>query len=128
MDPHFKENIILMAEVIVPDLKGNPSLTYAFIKNFKKIFTGLDEQPAKKIQLLSRVINYLSYLYYFKSFNRLSYAKREQFVARLFDFPVGKIVGGITGMRSLILIAYYGLDEVWESIHYDGPLTAVSNG
>ncbi len=122
MDPHFKENIILLAEVIVPQIYKKESLQYSFIKYFKQIFSGLEENSSKKIGLLVRVINILSYFYYLTSFNRLSYKKRKKFVKALFNFPVGTIVAGITGLRSLILISYYGIDQIWEEIDYEGPL------
>ncbi len=118
MDPHFKDNIILMAEVIVPELHRKKSLQYAFIKNFKQIFTGLEEDSSKKIKLLVRVIEKLSYIYHFTGFKHLDYQKRQRFIEQLFNFPFGKITGGMTGIRSLILISYYGIDEIWNDIHY----------
>ncbi len=122
MDPKFKQNIILFAEVIVPDLYKNTSLEYAFIKNFKELFQGLEEDSASKIKLLVQLIGMMSYVYNFKSFDKLSYTKRKKFIDKLYLFPVGKIVAGLTGLRSLVLISYYGIDEVWPTINYDGPI------
>ncbi|NOQ91164.1 MAG: hypothetical protein GQ552_00445 [Flavobacteriaceae bacterium] len=124
MDPNFKENIILFSEVIVPELKQNTSLEYAFIKNFKVLFQGLEPDSASKIKLLTKVIENLSFIYNFKSFENLSYEKRVKYIDKLFQFPIGKIVAGLTGLRSLVLISYYGIDQVWPTIHYDGPVNA----
>lgn len=122
MNPKFKQNIILFAEVIVPSLHQNASLEYAFIKNFKQLFQGLEEDSATKIKLLVQFIDIMSYVYNFKSFNDLSYDKRQKFIDKLNQFPIGKIVAGLTGLRSLVLISYYGIDEVWPTINYDGPI------
>ncbi|MCK5679081.1 MAG: hypothetical protein KAH72_11485 [Flavobacteriaceae bacterium] len=122
MDPKFKQNIILFAEVIVPDLRQKTSLEYSFIKNFKKLFLGLEKDSASKIKLLVRLVETLSLVYNLKSFEKLSYNKRQKFIDKLYQFPIGKIVAGLTGLRSLVLISYYGIDEVWPTIKYDGPI------
>ncbi len=122
MDPNLKENILLFAEVIVPDLRHKTSLEYSFIKNFKQLFLGLEPDSASKIKLLVNVIDYLSIAYNFKSFEQLSFENRKKYIDKLFHFPVGKLVGGLTGLRSLVLISYYGIDEVWTTINYDGPI------
>ena len=122
MDPKFKQNIILFAEVIVPNLHKNTSLEYAFIKNFKELFQGLEEDSTTKIKLLVNVIDKLSFVYNFTSFENLSFEKRKNFINKLFHFPIGKVIAGLTGLRSLVLISYYGIDEVWPMINYDGPI------
>ena len=122
MDPKFKQNIILFAEVIVPDLHQNTSLEYSFIKNFKELFLGLEKDSASKIKLLVKLVEILSLVYNLKSFEKLSYHKRQKFINKLYQFPIGKIIAGLTGLRSLILISYYGIDEVWSTINYDGPI------
>ncbi len=122
MDPKFKQNIILFAEVIVPDLHQNTSLEYAFIKNFKQLFQGLEEDSASKLKLLVSVIDKLSFLYNFTSFEDLTFENRKKYIDKLFQFPIGTIVAGLTGLRSLVLISYYGIEEVWPTINYDGPI------
>jgi len=37
---------------------------------------------------------------------------------------VGIVVGGLTGLRSIVMISYYGIEEVWSTINYDGPVNA----
>ncbi len=122
MDPKFKQNVLLIAEVMVPDLHQNASLEYSFIKNFKQLFQGLEKDSADKIKLLTTLIKTMSFVYNFRSFEKLSYKKRKEFIDKLYQFPIGKIVAGLTGLRSLILISYYGIDEVWPIINYDGPI------
>ena len=124
MDPNFKGNILLFAEVIVPELKKNTTLEYAFIKNFKQLFLGLESESASKIKLLVSVIDKLSFVYNFTAFENLSFEKRKIFIDKLFHFPVGKVVAGLTGLRSLVLISFYGIEDVWPTISYEGPINA----
>ncbi len=124
MNPIFKQNIIFFAEVIIPDLRNNTSIEYAFIKNFKQLINGLEPESESKIKLLVKVIDKLSLVYNFQSFEKLSYKKRKKYIDRLFNFPMGKIVGGLTGLRSIVLISYYGIEDVWPSINYHGPVNA----
>lgn len=124
MNPKFKQTIILFTKVIIPDLRNNTSLEYAFIKNFKQMISGLEPESADKIKLLVKVIDKLSLVYNFKTFEQLTYKQRTRYIDRLFDFPIGKIVGGLTGLRSIVMISYYGIEDVWKSIRYDGPVNA----
>ena len=124
MNPKYKQTIVLFAEVIIPDLQNNTSMEYAFIKNFKQIINGLEPESAGKIKLLVKVIDKLSVVYNFKTFEHLTYKQRTRYIDRLFNFPVGIVVGGLTGLRSIVMISYYGIDDVWKSIHYDGPVNA----
>ena len=122
MEPHFKQNIILIAEVIVPELHDNDALKYTFIKNFKQVYQDLENDSATKIKLLVKLIEYLSFIYNFNSFENLNYIKRKKYINKLFHFPIGKIVAGLTGLRSLIFISYYSIDNIWPTINYDGPI------
>lgn len=124
MNSKFKQTIILFTEVIIPDLRNNTSIKYAFIKNFKQLISGLEPDSESKIKLLVMVIDKLSLVYNFQSFEKLSYKQRKKYIDRLFNFPIGKIIGGLTGLRSIVMISYYGIDDVWKSIHYDGPVNA----
>ncbi|MCD6544987.1 MAG: hypothetical protein J7K34_10825 [Flavobacteriaceae bacterium] len=124
MNPKYKQTIVLFAEVIIPDLQNNTSMEYAFIKNFKQIINGLEPESAGKIKLLVKVIDKLSVVYNFKTFEKLTYKQRTRYIDRLFNFPMGIVVGGLTGLRSIVMISYYGIDDVWKSIHYDGPINA----
>ncbi|MCF6213824.1 MAG: hypothetical protein L3J45_07355 [Flavobacteriaceae bacterium] len=117
-DTKFKHSVILFAEVIVPDLRHKKDLNEAFFINFNKIISNLEYNASSKIKLLIEVITLLSLVYNFKSFDKLSYPKRKIFIDGLFQFPIGKIVAGLTGLRSLTLISYYGLEQIWPQINY----------
>lgn len=116
-DSKFKNNVLLFAEVIVPDFKQKPELKEPFFKNFNQLLNQLEYQGGSKIRLLVSVIELLSFVYNFKAFHKLTYQKRKLFIDKLFQFPVGKIVAGLTGLRSLVLISYYGLEDVVSKIN-----------
>lgn len=114
--------VFLFAEVIIPDLKQNALLKDDFIFNFEKMFFGFDARTQSKLKLFISVISILSLFYNVQSFEKLSYSKRQNFIEQLFDFPIGKIVSALTGLRTLCFIAFYSIKEVWTSINYDGPI------
>lgn len=113
----FKNTVLLFAEVIVPDFKQKPELSDALFKNFNETISNLEYHSGSKIKLLVGVITILSFVYYLKAFHKLTYQKRKLFVDKLFQFPIGKIVAGLTGLRSLVLISYYGLEPVYAQIN-----------
>ena len=116
-DKIFKNNVLLFAEVIIPDLQDNKLIQEALFKNFSQLLNQLEYQADSKVKMLVKVIEFLSIVYHFKAFNKLTYSKRKVFINRLFQLPVAKIVAGLTGLRSLVLISYYGLEEVVSKIN-----------
>ncbi|MCH7512527.1 MAG: hypothetical protein IH947_01070 [Bacteroidetes bacterium] len=118
----FKRNTLLVAGVIVPDLRDNEALSEAFWENFVKLLSGLPPESVGKLQLLIKVVSLLSWIYNLKPFTALNARVRQMYIDRLFSLPVSKIAGGLTGLRSLIFISFYGIPTVWESINYEGPI------
>ena len=116
-DKIFKNNVLLFAEVIIPDLQDKTLVQEALFKNFNQLLNQLEYQADSKVKLLVKVIEFLSTVYHFKAFNKLTYSKRKGFINWLFQLPVAKIVAGLTGLRSLVLISYYGLEEVVAKIN-----------
>ena len=119
---NFERNVLLFAGVIVPQLESDSALQKPFIDNFEKLMNGIETDSFDKIKLLVKVIGVLSWAYNRKSFQALNLEQKEQFIEKLFRFPVSKLVAGLTGLRSLVFIAYYGIPVVWEEINYDGPI------
>ena len=111
-DTTCKNSVLLFAEVIVPDLQDKTLIQETLFTNFDQLLNQLEYQADSKIKLLVSVIELLSFVYNFKAFHKLTYLKRKLFIDKLFQFPVGKIVAGLTGLRSLVLISYYGIEEV----------------
>lgn len=113
----FKNNVILFAEIMVPDLQQKPELREGFYLNFNQLMSRLEFKADAKIKLLVSLIQILSICYHFKAFKNLSSKRRKRFIEKLFRFPIGKIVAGLTGLRSLVLISYYGLEPVYSQIN-----------
>ena len=120
----FERNVLLFAGIIVPQLESDSALQKPFIDNFEKLMNGIESDSFDKIKLLVKVIGVLSWAYNRKSFEALNLEEKERFIKKLFRFPVSKLVAGLTGLRSLVFIAYYGIPVVWEEINYDGPFVS----
>ena len=121
-ETNFERNVLLFAEVIVPQLENNSALQKLFMDNFEKLMSGIEPDSSDKIKLLVKVLGILSWVYNRKSFQALNTDQKQQFIDKLFRFPVSKIVAGLTGLRSLVFIAYYGIPVVWKEINYEGPI------
>lgn len=118
----FQQHIICLAEAFVPELRGNSTLQAEFWESFTHFFKDLDEDSASKLKLLPKVLNVLTFLRSFKTLAGHAPEKRETILIKLGDFPVSKIVAGMTGIRSLIFVAFYSMPETWKFVHYDGPI------
>ena len=121
-ETNFERNVLLFAEVIVPQLENNSALQKLFMDNFEKLMSGIEPDSSDKIKLLVKVLGILSWVYNRKSFQALNTDQKQRFIEKLFRFPVSKIVAGLTGLRSLVFIAYYGIPVVWKEINYEGPI------
>lgn len=107
-----------IADIIIPDIADNHILRSAFIQNFNIFFGSLDSESASKIKLLIKVLSILAVIYTFKKIEKLSIEQRELFLEKIQHFPIAKIVGGFTGLRSLTFMSFYSMKESWESINY----------
>lgn len=92
----------------------------SFIANFHHLLNGFDDDSHSKLLLLIKVINIYSFFRYFQAFTKLNLTKRNNILTSLHNAPIGKIRGGITGLRSLNLLAFYSLEENWQSVGYKG--------
>jgi hypothetical protein len=123
-ETYFERTVLIFAGVIVPQLENNSALQKPFLDNFEKLMNGIDPDSFDKIKLLVKVIGILSWVYNLKSFKTLNRDQKERFVEKLFHFPISMLVAGLTGLRSLVFIAYYGIPAVWKDINYDGPIVS----
>jgi len=121
-ETYFERNVLLFAGVIVPQLEKKSPLQKPFLDNFEKLMKGIDPDSFDKIKLLVKVIGILSWVYNLRSFKSLNGDQKVRFIEKLFHFPISMLVAGLTGLRSLVFIAYYGIPEVWRDINYDGPI------
>lgn len=119
---NFKVNILALAETMIVDLRQNEDLKNQFWTNFSSFFKDLDVDSAKKLNLLVTVVSLLSFLYNRAPLYTLTIQKREHFIERLYQFPITKIIAGFTGLRSLMMVSYYSMEQTWSNINYKGPL------
>lgn len=113
--------VFYFATVLIPELESNTSLKKSFTDNFDELFSGLEDDSQQKLGLLVSLISALCFAYTFRRIGKLTYFKRKKFVDQLFSFPIAKVVGGVSGLKSLCFISFYGIEEVWKTIKYEGP-------
>jgi len=83
----------------------------AFLANFNHLLHGFDHDSQKKLMLLVRVLNLYSLIRYFKPIHKLGTSKVERLLQTFYHSSIAKLRGGITGLRSLCLLAFYSMDE-----------------
>lgn len=79
-----------------------------------------DRPPAlrRQLRIFLRLIEWLPVLRWLRSFTALELARRERWLALLQDAPLLRIRQGFWGLRTLCLMAYYGLPEIRGEIGY----------
>jgi len=110
------------AEILIPDLKEDQESKQKFVENFSNYFNSLNNSVQKQLSLLISLMNYLCFFYKGRVFNLCSTDQREDFVKKLFYFPIAKVVSGVSGLRSLCMFVYYGHADQWKKLNYDGPI------
>jgi len=116
----LKTTYLAISEIILPDIAQNNELKTAFYENFMVFFESLDKDSAAQLKLLIKVLGILSRIYTFKKINSLSIEQRSSFLDKIQNFPIAKIVGGFTGLRSLSLMSFYSMPKTWSTIGYEG--------
>lgn len=118
----FRENILSAADTIVPSLAADPDAREETCENFMHTYNKLDDSSRKRLGLFITVLNVLSILRFARPFARLDPAERHRFFFMVEHFPIGLIAAGFFGLRSLLLLAYYGTGSAWQRLGYKGPL------
>jgi len=118
----MQEGIVAIAKLIIPDLENNVTKETAFWNSFVLFFESLDAESKGKIKLLLKVINLICIFSFLKPLGNLKLVQMEKLIFKIENFPVKLIVGGFTGIRSLVMISYYSMPQTWPLINYSGPL------
>ena len=118
----MQKGILAIAKLIIPDLGNNATKEIDFWESFVLFFNELDNESKGKIKLLLIVINLISFFTFLQTLSSLKINQMGKLILRLENFPIKKIIGGFTGIRSLIMISYYSMSQNWSSINYTGPI------
>lgn len=110
----MEEKIISIAQTFISKKPEKE----AYLKNFYHLLHGFDADSQKKLLLLIKVLNISSALRYFKSLDHLSEEERNKLLKAFYNSPISKLRGGINGLRSLCLLAFYSMDENRAQIGY----------
>jgi hypothetical protein len=82
-----------------------------YLENFYHILNGFDKESSTKLLKLIKVLNFFSILRYFKPICSISESGRNHLLNLFYNAPIGKLRGGINGLRSLCLLSFYSMDE-----------------
>lgn len=78
---------------------------------FLEFFKDLDANTRIKLGLLLKLINIVAIFHYFKNFSKLKGQQREKVLSFFAKSPIPKLQGGITGLRSICLVAFYSCEK-----------------
>src|SRR6266498_2399939 len=112
MDYKKKFDLILaLGTAFIPQLAEEEDLHAELVENFAKFHSDLDMISRKKIELLMSVIDLFALFTHFKHLSSLSQQKRTKVIETLYKLPVAKVIGGITGVRSIFFVSYYSISR-----------------
>ncbi len=115
------KDLIPIAELIIPSLQDRPKHKQKLYENM--IFF-LNNSGSENVLLLKKFIILLkiaSFIMFGRSYTQLGTTKRLNFFSIMDQFPIKVVIAGLTGLRTLICISYYTMEEVWSEIGYEGP-------
>jgi len=104
---------------VVPEATRLDEAGWAAIEG--TVATALASRPAalqRQFLLFLRVVEWLPLVRFGRRFTRLDPARRTRFLKSLQDAPLLLVRRGMWGLRTLLLMGYYGRPEAREEIGY----------
>ena len=115
----FRSLVRAIACAIVPEAASLDEKAWA---DFDKLIDAAlgDRPPAlqRRLQLFLRAIDWLPVLRFGRRFLSLQPAQRARFLSGLENHPVQLIRSGFWGLRTLVLLGYYGRPDAAAAIGY----------
>lgn len=99
----------VVAETVVPEAAALDAAGWAELE--QQVGAALWMRPAgvrRQVRLLIRLLDWLPLLRFGRRLTRLEPARRARFLAAIQDSPVPLLRGGFWGLRTLVLLGYYG--------------------
>lgn len=108
-----------VALTVVPDAR---SLDEGGWREVRRVMEGAlgSRRPemARQLRLLLRLLQWLPLFRYGRRFAALDAGRRERFLAALQDSPLTLLRRGVWGLRTMVLMGYYGRSEAAREIGY----------
>jgi hypothetical protein len=115
----FRPLVRAIADTIVPEAAAMDEKAWSEFDALMDAALG-DRPPAlqRRLQLFLRAIDWLPVFRLGRRFVSLQPAQRARFLASLENHPVQLIRSGFWGLRTLVLLGYYGRPEAVAAIGY----------
>ena len=98
-----------LAQTIVPEASRLDAAGWSVVEGI--IERALASRPPalrRQLRLFIRALEWLPFLYYGKRFTALDPVRRSRFLQRMQDSPLLLVRRGFWGLRTLMLLGYYG--------------------
>jgi len=108
-----------LAQTVVPDASRLDAAGWTEVEGI--VERALASRPPalrRQLRLLIRALEWLPFLYYGKRFSALDPVRRNRFLLRIQDSPLRLVRRGFWGLRTLILLGYYGRPGAAAEIGY----------
>jgi len=108
-----------LAQTIVPEASRLDAAGWSVVEGI--IERALASRPPalrRQLRLFIRALEWLPFLYYGKRFTALDPVRRSRFLQRMQDSPLLLVRRGFWGLRTLILLGYYGRPGAAAEIGY----------
>jgi len=104
---------------VVPEATALDETGWSEFERLMELALG-DRSPAiqRQVRLFLRFIQWWPMVGYGRPFTALDPAQRARFLSSLEEHPVERIRLGFWGLRTLVLLGYYGQPEVQKAIGY----------
>jgi len=115
----FRPGFRALVQTIVPDASRLDAAGWAAVE--KIIERALASRPPalrRQLRLFLHALEWLPFLYYGRRFTALDPVRRSRFLQRIQDAPLLLVRRGVWGLRTLILLGYYGRPAAAAEIGY----------
>ena len=119
--PPAESHIQALAATMTPSLSDDAEALSRVYSNFVFLWGDLPADSRRKLGVFVTVLNGLSWLRFGCSLGTLSHDRCARLLRSLGNAPVDKLQAGVTGLRSLLLMATYSEPLTWDRIDYAGP-------
>ena len=115
----FRPGFRALVQTIVPDASRLDAAGWAAVEQI--IERALASRPPalrRQLRLFLHALEWLPFLYYGRRFTALDPVRRSRFLQRIQDAPLLLVRRGVWGLRTLILLGYYGRPAAAAEIGY----------
>lgn len=121
------QTLLAMVEVVLPGSQvANGALQRQVLSRIDEEFYFIDAKIQDDFCLALDALEYLPIVFgKFSRFSKLSYAEREVFLSEMQKTGIETVRAVVNNCRLVPLYIYYGMEESWAAISYDGAFSRI---